>query len=139
MTMTAHLPVSAAPRLSHSGIVGSRGPALVAVWVSTAILLAATPGLVPDSLNERMPLVLVSCALWAMLATGCLALTPRRCGLAQWNAAVAAIWLLVLAGGSLFPEAGPESAAGIPPLLVIGPPVAALLTCIVCLRQATKT
>lgn len=133
MSATARLLVAARP-LTVPRVVGLRAPAVTAIAVTTAVLLAVTPGLVPAESHHHVSWLLATGYGWGALATGCVVLTPVGPGHARWTTAVVAVWLATLAGGPFFPATD----AGLPPLLVIGPPVAALLTGILSLHQAGK-
>ena len=115
-------------------IVGSRAPALTAIWVTTGVLAAASPGLVPGSLQDQLLWTLVTGCGWASLATASVALTPRAPGHARWTAMVVTVWLVAMVGGPFLPA----TETGFPPLLAVGPPVAALLTGILCLWQTSR-
>ena len=133
MSATARLAVVTRP-LTVPRPLGFRAVALIAIWVDTSILIAVTPRLVPESLHHQVTLTLVTGCGWALLATACVALTPRGPAQARWATEVAAVWLATLPAAALFPATG----TGFPPMLAIGPPVAALVTGVLCLQQAGK-
>jgi hypothetical protein len=115
-------------------VTGSRVQAVAAIVLCTVVLLSVAPTLVPAELDEHLSLLLVSGCAWALLAAGCVVLTPIGPGHARWTGIVVSVWLATLAGGPFFPA----TESGFPPLMVVAPPLAAVLTAVLSIHQAGK-
>lgn len=116
----------------------SRGPfALAAIWGAAALMAIGAPDLVSGSQHEHLPLALITVWLWAGAASAYALMTPARGSLAGWSLGVASLWVAT----ALVAIAAPVMVTGsdptrIPLAVIIAPPVAAVLTGLLSLRQA---
>lgn len=134
MTSDSHLAESPAPRAAWHD---SPFAAVVAIWASAAAIALAAPDLVSGSEHEHLPLAMMTVWLWAAVGTTYALMTPRRAPLTGWVLAVAAVWALTALVSVLAPEmvTGTDPTR-IPLAALIGPPVAAVVTGMLSLRQA---
>lgn len=111
--------------------------ALVAIWAASGLMAIGAPDLVTGSQHEHLPLALITVWLWAGAASAYAMMTPTRGSLARWTLAVAGLWVAT----ALVAVAAPVMVTGsdptrIPLAVIIAPPVAAVLTGMLSLRQA---
>lgn len=113
-------------------------PAVVGIWVSATFISVAAPDMVTGSEHEHLPLALMTVWLWAVVATAYTLMTPRRPPRTGWPLAVAALWALTALVAVLAPElvTGTDPTR-IPLAAIIAPPVAAVITGLLSLRQAS--
>lgn len=126
-----------APAQQHRRWLDSQFPALVGIWASSAFISVAAPDLVSGSEHEHLPLAMLTVWLWAAVATAYALMTPRRAPLATWSASVATLWALTALVAVLSPEMVTGSdPTQIPLAAIVAPPVAAVVTGMLSLRQA---
>jgi hypothetical protein len=111
--------------------------ALAAIWVSAAVMALGAPDLVSGSQHEHLPLALITVWLWAAAASAYASMTPVRGSLSRWTLGVSGLWLAT----ALITVAAPVMVTGsdptrIPLAVIVAPPVAAVLTGLLSLRQA---
>ena len=111
--------------------------ALISMWVSAAVMGIAAPDMISGSQHEHLPLALITVWLWAGAASAYAMMTPARGVLARWTLAVSALWfataLVAVSAPVLVTGSDPTR---IPLAVIISPPVAAVLTGLLSLRQA---
>jgi hypothetical protein len=122
-----------------SGALESPATAPMAIWAATVLMVVGAPDMVSGSEHEHLPLALITTWLWAAAATAFAMLTPARASLASWTLGVTVLWLLT----ALVSIAAPVLVTGsdptrIPLAVIIAPPVAAVLTGLLSLRQANS-
>ena len=111
--------------------------ALASIWLSAALTVLGAPDMVSGSQHEHLPLALITVWLWAAAATAYASMTPSRGSLARWTLGVVGLWV----AAALIAVAAPVMVTGsdptrIPLAVIIAPPVAAVLTGMLSLRQA---
>ena len=111
--------------------------ALAGIWLSAALMTLGAPDMVSGSQHEHLPLALITVWLWAAAATAYASMTPSRGSLARWTLGVVGLWV----AAALIAVAAPVMVTGsdptrIPLAVIIAPPVAAVLTGLLSLRQA---
>ena len=114
--------------------------ALAAIWAASGLMAIGAPDLVTGSQHEHLPLALITVWLWAGAASAYAVMTPTRGSLARWTLAVAGLWIAT----ALVAIAAPVMVTGsdpthIPLAVIIAPPVAAVLTGMLSLRQANPS
>ena len=107
------------------------------IWLSAALMALGAPDMVSGSQHEHLPLALITVWLWAAAATAYASMTPSRGSLARWTLGVVGLWV----AAALIAVAAPVMVTGsdptrIPLAVIIAPPVAAVLTGMLSLRQA---
>ena len=112
--------------------------ALASIWVAAALMVLGAPDMVSGSQHEHLPLALITVWLWAAAATAFASMTPSRGSLARWTLGVAGLWVAT----ALIAVTAPVMVTGsdptrIPLAVIIAPPVAAVLTGMLSLRQAS--
>ena len=111
--------------------------AVAAIWTTSAVIGVATPDMVSGSEHEHLPLAMLTVWLWAAVATAYALMTPRRDGLADWSLSVAGLWAVTALVAVLSPEMVTGSdPTRIPIAALVAPPVAAVVTGMLSLRQA---
>lgn len=121
----------------HQHWLDSPLPALVMIWAGSAFISVAAPDMVSGSEHEHLPLAMMTVWLWAAVATTYALMTPRRAPLTTWSLSVAALWAIT----ALVAVSAPELVTGsdptrIPLAAIIAPPIAAVVTGMLSLRQA---
>jgi hypothetical protein len=113
--------------------------AVVAIWICTAITVLGAPDMVTGSEHEHLPLALMTAWLWAVVGSAYALMTPQRSSRAGWTVAVVVVWLAAAVVAVLAPVlvTGTDPTR-IPIAVVITPPVAAVITGLLSLRQATS-
>lgn len=111
--------------------------AVTTIWASAALISVAAPDMVSGSEQEHLPLALMTVWLWAVVATAYALMTPRRASRTGWTLAVSALWAIAALVAVLAPElvTGTDPTR-IPLAALIAPPVAAVVTGLLSLRQA---
>jgi hypothetical protein len=95
--------------------------------------------MVSGSQHEHLPLGLITVWLWAAVATAYALMTPRRASLAGWSLSVAGLWLGTLLVGLFAPLLVTGSdPTRIPLAVLLAPPMAAVLTGMLSLREAGR-
>jgi hypothetical protein len=113
--------------------------AVAAIWVSSIGLALFAPDLVSGSEHEHLPLAMMTIWLWTAAATAFALMTPTGESLRGWTVSVVVLWLGVLLVGVFAPEMVTGSdPTRIPLAVVVVPPVAAIVTGLLSLRQATR-
>jgi hypothetical protein len=117
----------------------SWGPiaALGGVWVAAALIAVLAPDMVSGSQHEHLPLALMTVWLWSCASSAYVLMTPARGWQPGWSLGVIGVWLIT----AVIAIRAPELVTGtdptrIPLAAVIAPPVAAVVTGMLCLRQA---
>ena len=112
---------------------------MTAIWAATAAIAIWAPDLVSGSQHEHLPIALATTWLWACLASAYAAMTPQRSSRGAWTMSVSALWILTAAVSAFAPEmvTGTDPTR-IPLGVLVAPPVAAAVTGLVSLRQATS-
>jgi hypothetical protein len=119
------------------GALESPATAPAVIWAATVLMAIGAPDMVSGSEHEHLPLALIITWLWAAAATAFAMMTPVRGSLASWTLGVTVLWLLT----ALLAVAAPVLVTGsdptrIPLAVIVAPPVAAVLTGLLSLRQA---
>jgi hypothetical protein len=117
----------------------STATAITAIWVATAAIAIWAPDLVSGSQHEHLPIALATTWLWACLASAYAAMTPQRSSRAGWTWSVTSLWV-VTAAVCVF---APAMVTGTDPTriplgVLVAPPVAAAVTGLLSMRQATS-
>lgn len=120
-----------------SGALESPVTAPMVIWVATVLMAVGAPDMVSGSEHEHLPLALITTWLWAAAATAFALMTPVRGSLASWTLGVTVLWgltaLVAIAAPVLVTGSDPTR---IPLAVIVAPPVAAVLTGLLSLRQA---
>ena len=107
------------------------------IWTAAGLMAVGAPDMVSGSQHEHLPLALITTWLWAGAASAYALMTPTRGSLARWTLGVASLWvataLIALAAPVMVTGSDPTR---IPLAVLVAPPVAAVLTGMLSLRQA---
>ena len=132
-TQTRHNdPVSIGVTMIESPLTG-----VAAIWISTGLTSLLSPDMVTGSQHEHLPMALMTAWLWACVGTVYALSTPQRSSRAGWTVSVAVVWaamaLVTILAPVMVTGTDPTS---IPLAVLIAPPVAAVVTGMLSLRQA---
>ena len=118
-------------------IIESPLTSVAAIWISTGLTSLFSPDMVTGSRHEHLPMALMTAWLWACVGTVYALWTPQRSSRAGWTASVAVVWaamaLVTILAPVVVTGTDPTS---IPLAVLIAPPVAAVVTGMLSLRQA---
>jgi hypothetical protein len=110
---------------------------VAAIWTCTAVTSLLAPDMVTGSEQDHLPIALMTAWLWACVGSAYALMTPKRGSRSGWTVSVVVIWALM----ALVAIFAPVMATGtdptsIPLAAMIAPPVAAVVTGMLSLRQA---
>jgi ABC-type transport system involved in cytochrome c biogenesis permease subunit len=127
------------PPVRSRAALESPATAVTVVWTATVLVSIFAPDLVTGSEHEHLPLAMMTVWLWASVATAYALMTPQRGSRASWTLSVIAVWSLT----AVVCIASPELVTGtdptrIPLATLVVPPIAAVVTGLLSLRQANR-
>ena len=114
-------------------------PAVAGIWGASTGLAIWAPDMVSGSEQEHLPLAMLTVWLWAAAATAFALLTPHRADVSSWTASVLTVWAATLVAGIFAPVLVTGSdPTRIPLAVVVVPPVAAVVTGLLSLHEASR-
>lgn len=127
------------PLTTGRAVLESPATAITTIWAATTAVAVWAPDLISGSQHEHLPIALATTWLWAGLASAYAAMTPRRSSRAAWTVSVSSLWVLT----ALVCVFAPQMVTGTDPTqiplgVLVAPPVAAAVTGLLSLRQATS-
>lgn len=125
-------PAHRGARLVESPLTG-----IAAIWTATAVSSVLAPDMVTGSGHEHLPMALMTAWIWACVGSTYALMTPQRGSRAGWTLSVVVVWALMAMATIVAPVmvTGTDPTS-IPLAVMIGPPVAAVVTGMLSLRQA---
>jgi hypothetical protein len=126
-------PANPGARVLESPLTG-----VAAIWTCTAATSLLAPDMVTGSQQEHLPIAMLTAWLWASVGSAYALMTPQRGSRSGWTVGVALVWALM----ALVAIVAPAMVTGtdpttIPLATLIAPPVAAVVTGMLSLRQAS--
>ncbi len=110
---------------------------VAAIWTGTAVTSLLAPDMVTWSEQDHLPIALMTACLWACVGSAYVLMTPQRSSRSGWTVSVVVIWALMALVAIFAPVmvTGTDPTS-IPLAAMIAPPVAAVVTGMLSLRQA---
>lgn len=135
--MTATTTHAIGPAHRGVGVFESPLTCVAAIWTATAVCSVLAPDMVTGSEHQHLPFALMTAWVWACVGSIYALMTPQRGSRTAWTLSVVVAWALMALTTIFAPVmvTGTDPTS-IPLAVMIAPPVAAVVTGMLSLRQA---